>query len=85
MPHIMFCKYPNRRLYGPVLNPVRHKTQGYQTLADVKAFIKAGYQITVTDKKTGKNITSKVLLSVLATQTQIGDIAELHQRIQAMS
>jgi polyhydroxyalkanoate synthesis repressor PhaR len=55
---IFIKKYENRRLYN-----INEKK--YISLEDVRDYINNGYDIEVTEKKTGENITRQVLLQVI--------------------
>ncbi|MCK9225471.1 MAG: hypothetical protein M0R46_12205 [Candidatus Muirbacterium halophilum] len=55
---IFIKKYENRRLYN-----INEKK--YISLEDVRDYINSGYDIEVTEKKTGENITRQVLLQVI--------------------
>ncbi|HEY4214685.1 MAG TPA: polyhydroxyalkanoate synthesis regulator DNA-binding domain-containing protein [Steroidobacteraceae bacterium] len=52
-------KYPNRRLYDTVENC-------YITLAEIRALVLSNAPLRVTEKQTGRDITSAVLLQVVA-------------------
>ncbi len=51
-------KYPNRRYYDATHS--RHLTLG-----EIRALIQQGYDITVTDGKTGADITAQVLAQII--------------------
>lgn len=56
--HLDVRKYPNRRYYDATHS--RHLT-----LEEIRGLIRAGYDITVTDSKTGADITAQVLTQII--------------------
>jgi len=58
-------KYANRRLYDA-------SQSKHVTLEDIRAFIVQGEKVTVTEDKTGDDITRLILLQVIAEQEQFG-------------
>jgi polyhydroxyalkanoate synthesis repressor PhaR len=73
-------KYPNRRYY----NTTRSQ---YVTLEGIYLAIRDGYDVHVTDSKTGEDITAKVLAQIIlehdAPKLDIFPAALLHQLIRA--
>ncbi len=57
-------KYVNRKLYDST-------DKKYITLDEIAQLIKAGEQITVTDNKTGEDLTSGIITQVLGRDTQV--------------
>jgi polyhydroxyalkanoate synthesis repressor PhaR len=57
-------KYVNRKLYDST-------DKKYITLDGIAELIKAGEQVTVTDNKTGENVTSGIITQVLGRDTQV--------------
>ena len=62
---IAIKKYANRRLYD-MTNSV------YITLADLAEIVKSGQSVTVSDAKTGEDLTTNTLLHILTEQHQEG-------------
>ena len=60
---IIIKKYPNRRLYD-----TRNST--YVTLKEVAEMIKNGYEVEVTDVKSGENVTAFILTQVILEETR---------------
>lgn len=58
-------KYPNRRLYDT------HESR-YITLNDVRKLIEDGRRVTVIENKTGRNITSSILMQVITELEDVG-------------
>lgn len=56
---VQIKKYANRKLYIP--------KKGYVNLLQVAELIKAGNEIEVTSKETGKDLTNSVLREILST------------------
>ena len=56
--HLEIKKYPNRRYYDATRSE-------HLTLEDIRARVREGYSIRVTDSKTGADITAKVLAQVI--------------------
>jgi polyhydroxyalkanoate synthesis repressor PhaR len=77
---LQISKYPNRRFYDKTRS--RHLT-----LEDIHALIREGYEVQVTDSKTGEDITAKVLAHMILEldppKLQIFPSALLHRLIRA--
>jgi polyhydroxyalkanoate synthesis repressor PhaR len=77
---LQISKYPNRRFY----DKTRSK---HLTLEDIHALIREGYEIQVTDSKTGEDITAKVLAHMILEldppKLQVFPAALLHRLIRA--
>lgn len=58
-------KYPNRRLYDT-------QESRYITLNDVRQLVVDGRSVTVIENKTGRNITSSVLMQVITELEDVG-------------
>ncbi|HAO21563.1 MAG: polyhydroxyalkanoate synthesis repressor PhaR [Desulfobacteraceae bacterium IS3] len=56
-------KYPNRRLYDT-------ESSSYVTLSDVAQMVRDGYQVEVSDAKTGEDVTAFILMQIVAEQTK---------------
>jgi len=73
-------KYPNRRYYDGTRS--RHVT-----LEEIYSLIRSGYDVCVTDSKTGEDITAKVLAQIIlehdAPKLTIFPVDLLHQVIRA--
>ncbi len=73
-------KYPNRRYYDATRS--RHVT-----LEEIHALIRDGYEITVTDSKTGTDITPKVLAQIILEldppKLDVFTVPLLHRLIRA--
>lgn len=73
-------KYPNRRYYDTTRS--RHVT-----LEEINAVIREGYEIQVTDSKTGQDITAKVLAQIIldldSPKLDVFPTALLHRLIRA--
>ncbi|HKI73069.1 MAG TPA: polyhydroxyalkanoate synthesis repressor PhaR [Pseudomonadales bacterium] len=69
-----FKKYPNRRLYDI-------QESKYVTVEDIRLIILTGETISVTDSKSGKDITRTVLLQILAEQEGEGHEPILTNRV----
>jgi polyhydroxyalkanoate synthesis repressor PhaR len=77
---LQISKYPNRRFYD--------KTRSqHLTLEDIHALIRDGYEVQVTDSKTGEDITAKVLAHMILEldppKLQVFPTALLHRLIRA--
>lgn len=59
-------KYPNRRLYDTAIS-------SYITLADVKSLVVDGVDFTVTDAKTGSDLTRSILLQIISEEEEGGE------------
>ncbi|MCB9864761.1 MAG: polyhydroxyalkanoate synthesis regulator DNA-binding domain-containing protein, partial [Phycisphaerales bacterium] len=72
-------KYPNRRFYD--ITSRRHVT-----LSDLYELVRAGHEIVVTDKNTGRDITNLVLTQIILEhdppKMDLFPAAVLHQAIQ---
>lgn len=72
-------KYPNRRYYDTTRSQ-------YVTLEGIFSAIRDGYDVRVTDSKTGEDITAKVLAQIIleqdAPKLDIFPVALLHQLIR---
>jgi polyhydroxyalkanoate synthesis repressor PhaR len=72
-------KYPNRRYYDT-------SRSQYVTLEEILAAIRAGYEVHVTDSKSGEDITAKVLAQIIfehdTPKLEIFPAALLHQLIR---
>jgi polyhydroxyalkanoate synthesis repressor PhaR len=77
--HLDISKYPNRRYYDKTRS--RHLT-----LEELCAAIREGYEVQVTDSKTGQDITAKVLAQILleldAPKLDVFPVALLHQLLR---
>lgn len=62
---IQIKRYSSRRLYNTA-------TSDYVTLDDVAALIREGNDVRVSDKKTGEDLTSQVLIQIIAEQESSG-------------
>ena len=73
-------KYPNRRYYDSTRS--RHLT-----LEEIYAAIREGYEVTVTDSKTGQDITAKVLAQIIidldARKLGVFPVALLHRLLRS--
>jgi polyhydroxyalkanoate synthesis repressor PhaR len=73
-------KYPNRRYYDTMRSQ-------YVTLEGIYSAIRDGYDVRVTDSKSGEDITAKVLAQIIlehdAPKLDIFPVALLHQLIRA--
>jgi polyhydroxyalkanoate synthesis repressor PhaR len=73
-------KYPNRRYYDT-------RQSNYVTLEEIHAAIRDGFEVRVTDSKTGEDLTAKVLTQIIldhdAPKLGIFPIELLHQLIRA--
>ena len=72
-------KYPNRRYYDVTRS--RHVT-----LPQIRALIRQGHEVQVTDSKTGRDITAAVLAQIIldhdAPKLKVFPVAMLHRLIQ---
>jgi polyhydroxyalkanoate synthesis repressor PhaR len=59
-------KYANRRLYNP-------ETSEFVTLADLAAMVRAGREFVVEDAKSGEDLTSSILIQIIAEQEAGGE------------
>jgi polyhydroxyalkanoate synthesis repressor PhaR len=59
-------KYPNRRLYDT-------EESRYVTLTDIKKLVTERIHFSVTDKKTGEDITRSILLQIITEQEEAGE------------
>ena len=59
-------KYPNRRLYDT-------EESRYVTLTDIKKLVTERIHFSVTDKKTGEDITRSILLQIITEQEEEGE------------
>jgi polyhydroxyalkanoate synthesis repressor PhaR len=78
--HLAIRKYPNRRYYDATRS--RHVT-----LEEIHALIRDGYEIAVTDSKTGADITAKVLAQIILEldppKLDVFTVPLLHRLIRA--
>lgn len=58
-------KYPNRRLYDT-------QTSSYITLADVKALVIKSIPFSVSDARTGEDLTRSILLQIVVEEEEAG-------------
>src|SRR5690349_7042017 len=56
--HLDIRKYPNRRYYDATHSK-------HLTLEEIRSLIRDGYDITVTDSKSGADITAQVLMQIV--------------------
>src|ERR1051326_7599025 len=73
-------KYPNRRYY----DSTRSK---HVTLEEINSLIREGYEIRVTDSKTGEDITAKVLAQIIleldSPKLEVFPVPLLHRLIRS--
>ncbi|MGI9351331.1 MAG: polyhydroxyalkanoate synthesis repressor PhaR [Rhizobiaceae bacterium] len=62
---IQISRYSSRRLYNT-------KTSEYVTVDEIAEFVREGYNVKVTDKKSGEDITSQILIQIIADQESKG-------------
>lgn len=62
---IQISRYSSRRLYNT-------KTSEYVTVDDIAELVREGYNIKITDKKSGEDITSQILIQIIADQESKG-------------
>ncbi len=78
--HVELRKYPNRRYYDTTRSQ-------YVTLEAIHTAIRDGYEVHVTDSKSGDDITAKVLAQIIlehdSPKLDIFPVALLHQLIRA--
>jgi len=77
---LQISKYPNRRYYD--------KTRGkHLTLEDLHAAIREGFEVQVTDSKTGKDITPQVLAQIIlvhdAPKLSVFPVELLHRLLRS--
>ncbi|MEM7214317.1 MAG: polyhydroxyalkanoate synthesis repressor PhaR [Pseudomonadota bacterium] len=65
---IQISRYSSRRLYNT-------KTSEYVTVDDIADLVREGYNVKVTDKKSGEDITSQILIQIIADQEAKGGSA----------
>ncbi|MEM9277601.1 MAG: polyhydroxyalkanoate synthesis repressor PhaR [Pseudomonadota bacterium] len=62
---IQISRYSSRRLYNT-------KTSDYITVDEIAELVREGYNVKITDKKSGEDITSQILIQIIADQEAKG-------------